>query len=253
MIAALPMYDHPGLHAAHDALWAGIRDTLREGGIAAPETLSRGGDIAAEWRDPDLLLGQTCGLPFRSGLHEVVTLVATFDYGLPDTPPGHYRSVFVAAADDPRDTADAFAGAALAYNEAGSHSGWAAPWLTGIGFRPALATGAHRLSARAVAEGRAAIAAIDAITWRALTRFERDVTDRLKVVGRTGAAPGQALITARPALAGALRTALAEGLARLDTGSRAALGLVGVVDIPAADYLAVPIPPDPAALAAAGG
>lgn len=250
MIAALPMYDRPENAAAHDDLWAAIRDALRARGIPAPDALDRTIPLWNGWLHPGLVLGQTCGLPYRSRLHGQVALIATFDYGLEDTPPGYYRSVFVARADDPRrDPAD-FAGARFAYNEGSSHSGWAAPQLwastRGFAFAPTLETGAHRASARAVAEGRADIAAVDAITWRGILRWDREVAAALRVIGRTEAAPGQALIAAAGTEPAAHAEAVAEGLSALDPRVRATLGIVGLVRIPAAAYLAVPTPAPPA-------
>ena len=63
-IAALPMYDGPGTAQANDAIWAAIAVRLRERGVAAPERLTRGGDLASLWRSPSLVFGQTCGYPF---------------------------------------------------------------------------------------------------------------------------------------------------------------------------------------------
>ena len=62
MIASLPMYDRPETAAANDRLWQGVRTRLGEG----PEHLVRAGDPWEHWQSPDLLLSQTCGLPFRS-------------------------------------------------------------------------------------------------------------------------------------------------------------------------------------------
>lgn len=258
MIASLPMYDRPENAAAHDALWAGVRDALRARGVAAPEALDREIGLWEGWTHPGLVLGQTCGLPYRTRLHGKVRLVATFDYGLPGTPPGYYRSVFVARADDARDALDAFDGAVLAYNQRDSHSGWAAPQTTaqafGIAFRTGPETGAHRASARAVAEGQAEITAIDAITWRGIERWEAPLAARLKVVDRSGAVPALPLITATPGQAliagpgadpGTLFAALAEGFAALAPEHRATLGILGLVRIPAIDYLTVPTPPGP--------
>lgn len=249
MIASLPMYDRPETAAAHDALWALVRDGLRARGLPAPEALDRRIGLWAGWEHPDLVLGQTCGLPYRTRLHRRVELIGAFDYGLEDVPPGHYVSLFVVRADDPRNVPEAFARACFAYNSADSHSGWAAPALwaaaRGFAFGRALATGAHRESARAVAEGRADIAAIDAVTWRAIRRWDGPVATRLRVIGRTDASPGLPLIAARGADAEALAAALSEAAKALAPDHRDILGILGFVRVPAADYLAVPTPPAP--------
>lgn len=251
MIASLPMYDLPELAAATDRLWSGIRDGLRAAGIAAPEALTRDiPDLDAHWRDPALLLSQTCGLPFRAGLHDRVTLIGTPDYGLPNCPPGHYRSVFVARADDPRATLSAFDGALLAYNSAGSQSGWAAPAAhlraAGLALRPGPATGGHRASIRAVAEGRADFAAIDAVTWDLLAGRD-PFHAALRVVGRTEPGPGLPLIAAAGSDGETLFDAVAEAIHALAPEDRAALHLRGIVRIAPQTYLAQPLPPNPQA------
>ncbi|SFC48910.1 phosphate/phosphite/phosphonate ABC transporter substrate-binding protein [Tropicimonas isoalkanivorans] len=249
MFAALPMYDHPGVRVATDAFWAEVRDRLRATGIAAPDSLTRSDDLFAQWRSRDLLLGQVCGLPFRTEMHEKVTLLGAIDYDLPDTPPGYYHSHFVARKNDARGTLAEFEGALLAFNEAASHSGWATAAFAPVRFRLGPETGSHRESVRAVAEGRVDIAAIDAISWRLLAAHT-DLTDGLKIVGRSAASPGQALITAFPEAAPALRAAIAEGIAHLAPEHRAALGMAGLVALTPEEYLAVPNPPTPEAYGA---
>jgi hypothetical protein len=176
MIASLPMYDRPETAGANDRLWAGVARALAARGIAAPAALDRTTGMWEAWLSPDLLLSQTCGLPYRTRLHGQVALVATPVYDLPGTPPGHYHSVLVARRDDARRRFADFDGATLAYNDADSQSGWAAPMGRGgrsrDRLRRTLATGAHRASARAVAEGTADIAAIDALTWRMIRRWD---------------------------------------------------------------------------------
>jgi ABC-type phosphate/phosphonate transport system substrate-binding protein len=246
MIAALPMYDHPAVRADWDALWAAIRGRLRAAGIDAPDALDRSYDLFAQWRSPDLLLGQTCGLPFRAEFHRTTTLLGAMDFGLDGSPPGYYHSLFVARADDPRSRLPEFADAVLTFNEAASHSGWGTAVASGIPFRIGAASGSHRASARRVAAGLADIAAIDAISWR-LIQAHMPVAARLKVVGCSRSTPGQALITAFPQHAQAIGTAIVEGIDTLPARHRQALGLHGFVALPIGDWLAVPNPPVPEA------
>jgi ABC-type phosphate/phosphonate transport system substrate-binding protein len=250
VIAALPMYDRAETALANDRLWAAIRDRLRAAGLPAPDALTRdAGDLMAQWTAPDLVLSQTCGLPYRALLHGRVTLVGTPDFGIEGCAPGWYRSVLVARADDPRHGVMAFDGARLAYNDAMSQSGWGAAVAFaarhGLRLVPVLATGAHRLSAAAVAEGRADIAAIDAVTWRMICRWDA-VAASLRVVAATEPTPGLPYIARAGADAAALRAAVAAAIAGLDPADRAATGLRGLAMIPAADYLALPVPPAPA-------
>jgi ABC-type phosphate/phosphonate transport system substrate-binding protein len=249
MIASLGMYDFGPAIGANDRLWAAVRDRLRAGGLDAPEALTRGeAAFWPAWEAPDLVLSQTCGYPFRARLHGRVAYVGTPDYGVEGCPPGHYRSVFVVRADDPRPALAAFDGAPFAYNEALSQSGWAAPQThaAGLGLRlpPAVQTGGHRLSARAVAEGRADIAALDAVTW-ALMQGEDPVTGALRVIDQTAPTPGLPCIAALGADAGQVHAALAAAIAGLAPADRAALRLQGLVRLPLAAYLAVPNPHAP--------
>lgn len=254
MIASLGMYDFGPAQAANDRLWALVRDGLRARGITAPDALTRGEHAYWDaWASPDLILSQTCGYPFRARLHDSVSYVGTPDYGVEGCPPGHYRSVFVTRADDPRRTLAEFDGARFAYNEALSQSGWAAPQThaakLGITLPPVLQSGGHRLSALAVAEGRADIAALDAVTHAMLCGIEPQVAG-LRILALTDPTPGLPCICARGMDAELVFAALDEAIAALPAPDRATLHLKGLVRIPLAAYLAVPNPPPPGQIAA---
>ncbi|MEQ9812520.1 MAG: PhnD/SsuA/transferrin family substrate-binding protein [Azospirillaceae bacterium] len=244
-LAVLPMYDWPEVRDATDRLWACLRVALRAAGFAAPEALDRAIAPWDAWRSPDLLLGQTCGLPFRRHLEGQVTLLGAPDYGVEGCPPGHYRSVLVARANDRRDGLTAFAGARLALNGEGSQSGLGAlvaafaPDETGGGFfREALVTGAHRQSIVAIAEDRADIAAIDAISWR-LAQAHEPAARRLRVVGLTPPTPGLPFISAAGRDQAALAGAVERGLASLDDAAARVLGIAGFARFVAADYAVI--------------
>jgi ABC-type phosphate/phosphonate transport system substrate-binding protein len=248
MIASLGMYDRAETAAANDALWALIRDEMRARGLSAPEVLLRGESAYWQaWQSPDLALSQTCGFPYRSKLHGHVTLIGTPDYGLPGCPAGYYNSVFVAQAGDSRCLPE-FQQARFAYNEGLSQSGWAAPQnhaaTMGFQFQPSLASGGHRLSALAVAEGRADIASLDAMTWELLQAYEPWAKD-LREVARTAPTPGLPFIAAKTRDAEASFAAIAAAIAALSPADRACLHLKGLVRIEAARYLAIPTPAAP--------
>lgn len=238
MIACLPMYDLAPLRAVHDRWWQGIRAHLGYG----PDALTRGGDPWGLWRSDDLLLSQTCGLPFRAHLWAHVKLVATPVCDI-DAPPGQYFSrIIMRKGAAPQD------GLTCAFNEALSQSGWAAlhDWLGAQGLTPGamIASGSHMASARMVLDGEADLAAIDALTWRLLTRYER-WTDGLTCVDRTAPTPALPFITAKSRDAEAIYRAMSQALADLTPQDRDALGLRGLIRIDAAAYRAIPIPTPP--------
>ena len=242
MIATLPMYDRAETAAANDVFWAAIRAELGHG----PCALTRTADPWPLWQSPDLLLGQTCGLPYRARLHGTVQLVGTPDYGLEGCPPGYYRSVFLSR--DPSATLATLAGRRFAYNEALSQSGWAAPALhmaeLGLPIGTLVETGAHRASALAVLENRADFAALDALTW-ALIRSHDEFAADLHVIAATSPTPGLPLITAPGNDAEALRRAITAAIEALTPQTRRQLHLRGLVTFRADAYLALPTPPPP--------
>lgn len=250
MIAALPMYDRPELTGATDRYWALIRDGLRQRGMDAPEALRRGDtELMPHWLMPDLVLSQTCGFPYRARLHGKVRLVGTPDFGVEGCPPGYYRSVLIARADDPRLVLADFDGVAIAYNDGLSQSGWAAPQnqaaALGLRFPAGIMTGSHAASLVAVAEGRTDLAALDAVTFRLLSRSHPAVA-LVKVVAMTDPTPGLPYICAEAVDADAVFDAIAAAIPALEEADRAALGLRGLCRIPAEAYLSVPTPPPPA-------
>ncbi|UYV38818.1 PhnD/SsuA/transferrin family substrate-binding protein [Rhodobacteraceae bacterium D3-12] len=242
LIATLAMYDRAETAPANDAFWSAIRAALGDG----PAALTRGDDLWALWQSPDLLLGQTCGLPFRARLHGHVTLVGTPDYGLPGCAPGYYNSVFVARDDTPL---TARKGQRFAYNEPLSQSGWAAPALhmQALGITPGAfsQTGAHRASARAVAEGHADFAALDALSWAMIRAHDPFAAD-LHVIDATAPTPGLPFITALGRDPAPLRAAITTAINTLPDAHRSALHLRGLTTISEQDYLAMPTPPPPA-------
>lgn len=247
LIAALPMYDWAVVRAETDRFWALIRDHLRQDGISAPETLTRGADLWAEWLSPDLLLSQTCGLPFRTGLLGRVTYVGTLDYGIEGAPPCHYRSHVVARADDRRPLEQL--ARRFACNGFDSQSGWGGPaeWLRGqgIALEAAIETGAHRASAERVADGSADLAGIDAVTWRHLLRELPGVAAGLRIVATTPPTPSQPIITALGRDPEPLRRAVSAAVSALSAADRTALGIAGFGQVSLSAYTAVPTPEAP--------
>lgn len=249
------MYDRPETRAAWDALWQATVVGFEQWGAdtqrvlpAIPQALSWDGPHDASWTSPDLTLSQTCSLPYRTRLHGAVALLGAFDFNLPGCPSGYYNSVLVMRRDDTRHAPENWPALGLAYNAQDSQSGWAAPYFhadrLATSFKSGTETGSHAASARAVADGRTDITAIDAQTYRLLLRYDLTM-DALKEIGRTEPTPGLPLITRRGWDATQLWAALAQALHALPKQVKTQLDLRGLTAIPSDRYVALPLPPSP--------
>jgi ABC-type phosphate/phosphonate transport system substrate-binding protein len=237
VIAALPMYDWPVLQPANDRFWRALAERLRDAGITAPWELTRQDDHAALWERDDLLLAQTCGLPFNTGLKDRVRYVATPVHTMEGCREARYSSAVVARRDvDPvLRTPDALRGLRLAINGTDSWSGYEVVkrWFAAGGTpmpAPHLVSGGHLPSMQAVAERRADFAAIDAIALGLAWRHLPELAGHMQVIGWTESRPAPPFVTAGSAgdeSVATLRTALHDALAS-EPGIREALGLRGV-------------------------
>jgi ABC-type phosphate/phosphonate transport system substrate-binding protein len=219
MIATLPMYDWPEERAAIDGWYSALRARVPD----LPAALTRDRSAHVLWRDPALAFGQTCWGPLRAGLIAVLRVLAQPDYS--DVAGGRgpwYRSALVARSGTPApvpagpgpalprlggrlafNSRDSLSGVLALAEDAGDPAGWAVAQVE---------TGSHRDSIRAVAEGCADLAAIDARTWALALRHEPCAAG-LVVVGWTGERLGLPFVAARgtdPGLVARLRRALIE-------------------------------------------
>lgn len=250
LFATLPMYDWPETTAGWDALWRLVRAELSKAGIEAAPELRRDSDPWGMWRDPALILGQTCGWPYVSALRGDVVPLARFDFGLETARPGDYCSVFIAPPGmplrhgSPSELAPLLEDPATvaAVNGTDSQSGfrvWGECLDASFDMPPErlLVTGSHRASIRAIAEGKATLASIDAVTWQIALAHEPAARE-VAVVARSGDVPGLPLIIAA-GLAEHRETVLAaleNALAVLPREIRDLLGLKGIVPAVDADY-----------------
>lgn len=227
MIAALQMYDWTEVQDRTDRFWSRVSAALSARGIDAPAVLFRPEEISSAWSRQDLLLGQTCGLPYVSGRCGNAVLVGRPDYGIEGAFGGCYSSVLICRAED-EGGLSAFRGRRGAINDLGSQSGCNALAdeiqrlkLDGgrAFFGEVLLSGAHRASATLVADRKADVAAIDAVAWALFRELDPVRHARLRVIGETRTMPALPFITSRknahmkPALLDALLQACAPSAA----------------------------------------
>ncbi len=191
--ASLSMYPFAHLRDGYDELWTAVRAQITD----APAALDRELDLRESWHRPDLLLGQTCGWPLITELRDVVEVIGAFDVSVSFATAGRYRSVLVASKPWSIAAWRADPTAIVAVNGLDSLSGWISlchVW----GGRPTslLMTGTHVESMRAVAEGRAQVASIDALSFEFLSEIEPMTAGRLHVVGHGPVVPTLPLVMA---------------------------------------------------------
>ena len=238
------MYDWPEVHGAVDALWAAIYWGLRDAGIDAPEGVWRPDRAEDLWTHPDLLIGEICGYQIVNELRGRVEVLGVLDRGVDGCEPGDYRSVLVCRDDDSAVGLEDFRDRTVAVNGHRSQSGYGAlvhevaPLaVDGRFFDSEVTTGSHRGSMRAVADGRADVAAIDEVSWR-LGLDHEPVVDRLRIVAWTEPTPGVPLVTSwtNAGLRDRLNDAISTAVADLDVKVREPLHLYGYRPRPTSDY-----------------
>ena len=246
-VAGLSMYDWPEVRDEVDALWSAIARRLGEAGVDAPTGLWRPERVEELWDTPDLLVGQTCGLNVVGDLRGWMEVLGVLDYAVEGCAPGDYRSVLVCGSGDPADGLSAFRGRCVAVNGRESQSGHAAlvdsvlPLaVAGRFFGDVVETGSHRESIRAVAEGRADLASIDAVAWSLAVSFEPAV-DNLRVLAWTEPRPAPPLVVgwAHAGLRDTINSAVSHAVAALGPEVRGPLDLYGYRVRSTADYEAL--------------
>ena len=245
MLASLSMYDRPELKAHNQVYWSEIRRALYSRGIESPKLLTEEGTGLAFWGSPKLFLSQTCGLPYRKYLHNKVNLVGTPDCGVKGCPPGYYCSYFIVRKNDKRNSLPQFNNSVFAYNEKNSQSGFASAWnhlkSLGFWFQNIKITGSHLRSAHSLVNGDADIAAIDAVTWRFIKKYEAIATE-LRILEATDPTPGLPYITSKTLKCDVMFDAIEDAIKNLSKNVLRELNIKGIIKIPKASYLAIPLP-----------
>ncbi len=247
-VAALPMYDWPDVRETTDTLWHHLALALKARGLDVPDRLDRERSSDNVWRDPDLLIAQTCGYPFVTEYRDHVRLVATPVYNVEGCSGPLYCSQIVVRSDENAQTLAELQGRRVAINNMASQSGFAAlrAAVTALGqpgpfFGAAELSGSHLNSMRSVADGGADVAAIDTVAWALALRYRPDIANHLKSIATTAMTPGLPFVTARSRPDEDVRLiaeALDECLANPGTaGARAQLFLKSVDRVAEADYL----------------
>lgn len=242
-IITLPMYDWPEVEAETNLFFQRLKQALSDAGFSAPSARTSEGDLLDIWQSPNLLLGQTCGLPFCTSLKDKVQLVGTPVYDI-DNAPGFYSSVIVVRQKASFEKLADLRGATFAYNALHSQSGYAALMHDVISsdtpFNPlqnSLMSGSHRDSVKMVAEGKADYAAIDIASWN-LALDHEPLSKNLRILIQTNPTPALPFITAHRPIGEVhkIQRSIANAIKSLDTNTRHRLRLKDFIALTPLDY-----------------
>ena len=219
-----PWYDVGTATPGWDALWDSLRPILEELGFGPLDHHLDRRAARSQWADPALLLSQCCGLDVVCRASGLQPIAAPLFRDL-DCEPGDYYSLVIARDEPPNHLV-------VAVNDPHSRSGHTSliHWLAETHRRATrmIFTGSHAQSIEMVRTGRADIAAIDAISWRALG------TPEVEIIGRTQPGPAPPFITQKDVPTEPLRHALGAAIDAL--GAHCPLGLSGIVPVDGARY-----------------
>lgn len=249
----LPMYDWPEVRHATRDLESALQGALcrvlglSEGDIRPWQD---GQDLVEAWTDPDLLLSQTCGYPLTHALANKVRLVGTPHYDAEGCDGPRYCSQLIVKRDSSHQNLEGLRGHRAVFNGSDSQSGMntfrhavAQLDTEGAFFSDVIVSGSHLASVKAVAEGKADIASIDAVCWALVCREIPELAAQVRPLARTASAPGLPLITSRrfsDAEHALISEAVAEVLSAPETQqSRERLGIHGFSKLSSDDYAVI--------------
>ena len=229
-------------------MWSALATALAEHGVPAPAALDHRADYATVWREPGLVLSQTCGYPYATALRGADPVGG--DAGLSGDAAATARVTARCWSCARAIRAQALAdlrGRRVAFNATDSQSGYnalraaVAPLASdGRFFAGTVVTGSHGASADAVAAGEADLCAIDCVTWAMLGRYEAARVAGLRVIGQTASVPGLPLITGMAGSLGAVREAVTGVMIDPDLAAvREALLIEGIEIVADLDYDAI--------------
>lgn len=229
------MYPFLQVRDATNRLWSAVRRNLGWG----PAELEWNKLTPGVWHEPGLLVAQCCGWPLVAELPPSIAVVGTFDYAVPDSHNGTYRSLIVTGTDRSLDELRADPNTMAAVNDHSSLSGWISFQHVWGGQPQNFVTGAHIESCRALVAGRAHVACIDAVSFSLFEEFEPAAVAGLRVIGQGPRIPCLPIFVPAqhaskvPELRAAFAAAVADPTL---VDARAALRIRGFVPLDRADY-----------------
>ena len=243
------MYDFPEVQDSTEKLLAALVEALEScnetAHVQTPDS-SVHAELMKMWRSNDMVLSQSCGLPFMEELHQFVNVIGTPTWTDVSDEHGRYQTVIVVRESLDVSSVAELGGLRPVVSNTQSLSGWCslgvaiAEVTNDSSFvRPFVQSGGHARSLQMLQDNNADFASIDAATFRLLKRHRPKLTNGLRLIGRGPVVPATPLHVSktRTASLSDVSDAVSGVLDRPDLQSALAdIGISGFVRLANSDY-----------------
>ena len=232
------MYDFPEVQNSTEKLLVALVDALEScnetAHVQTPDS-SVHAELMKMWRSKDMVLSQSCGLPFMEELHQFVNVIGTPLWTDVSDVRGWYRTVIVVPESLGITSIDQADGLRPVVNNTQSLSGWCSLGVAlanatndSVVVTPFVQSGGHAASLQMLQDKDANIASIDSVTFRLLSRHRPELVNNVRVIGHGPLVPATPIIVSKSS------TVDADELYRVVSGVfgrselQAALGNIGI-------------------------
>ncbi len=201
------MYDFPEVHTSTMQVVDALAISLNAIGLEAHAEVpiaSVPADLIRHWLSVEMLLSQSCGLPFIEELHSSVNVVGTPLWTDVSDVNGRYQTVIVAREALGISSIAEVHGLRPVISNSQSLSGWCSLGvaLAGVTRDPSFVlpfaqSGGHAKSLQMLEDGDADIASIDSATYRLLSRHRPALIKNVRVIGYGPSVPATPIIVSK--------------------------------------------------------
>jgi ABC-type phosphate/phosphonate transport system substrate-binding protein len=243
------MYDFPEVQNSTEKLLVALVEALEScnetAHVQTPDS-SVHAELMKMWRSKDMVLSQSCGLPFMEELHQFVNVIGTPTWTGVSDERGRYQTVIVVREALGISSIAEVRGLRPVVSNTQSLSGWCSLGValsevtTEPSFvQPFTQSGGHATSLQMLQDNEADIASIDSATFRLLSRHRPELANGVRVIGYGPLVPATPIIVSKSFAVDAdeLYRVVSGVFGRSDLrASLADIGISGFVRLAASDY-----------------
>ena len=201
------MYDFPEVQNSTEKLLVALVEALEScnetAHVQTPDS-SVHAELMKMWRSKDMVLSQSCGLPFIEELHTSVNVVGTPLWTDVSDERGRYRTVIVVPESLGVTSIDQAEGLRPVVSNTQSLSGWCSLGVAlanatndSVVATPYVQSGGHAASLQMLQDNEADIASIDSATFRLLSRHRPELVSGVRVIGHGPLVPATPIVVSK--------------------------------------------------------